>query len=108
MSKDPTWDQDMDQDGTWEAARRLHTAKTNSPETGTDLSMGYNIASAYKAATKTPTPCWGDPPLATSIDSMSSVWTLGVTKVNAANPTTWTLTQKSGGSYTACPANPTP
>jgi hypothetical protein len=108
MSKDSTWSGDMDQDGTWEAARRLHTTKSNSPESGTDLSMGYNIVSAYKAAAKTPTPCWGDPPLASAIDSMSSVWTLGVNKVNAADPTTWTLTQKKGGSYVACPANPTP
>jgi chitosanase len=107
MSKDPTWDGDMDQDATWEAARRLHTAATSSPESGTDLSMGYDITSAYKAAYKTPAPCWGDPPLATSLDSQSSVWTLGLTKPTATDPTTWTVTSSKGSGYLACPANPT-
>ncbi len=108
MSKDPTWDGDMDQDATWEAARRLHTGSSNNPESDTDLSMSYDITSAYKAAYKTPAPCWGDPPLATALDSQSSVYKISLTKPNTSDPTTWTVASSKSGSYVACPANPTP
>jgi chitosanase len=107
MSGDRTWQSDMDQNATWEAARRLHTAKTNSPETGTDLSMTYDEVSAYKAGAGTGA-CWAKPPLVTTIDAQSTVFTVSLNKsASATDQTKWVATAKRGGSYTSCPANPT-
>ena len=95
MSKDPTWLQDMDQNATWEAARRQHTAASNTPESGTDLSMDYDFVSQYKAASTSVgasatmqgcagsaaiTPCWGHPPLASDWDTCSSIYTVRTDK----------------------------
>ena len=52
MADNKDWSEANDQNATWEVARRLHTAKTNTPETATDLSMDYDITSAYKASFK--------------------------------------------------------
>jgi hypothetical protein len=110
MSGDSTWKGDLDQNGTWEAARRQHTAKTNSPETGTDLSLTYDEVSAYKAgATSAGTPCWTKPPLLSNGDTQSTVWTVSLNKsASATDQTKWKATSKMGGNYAACPANPTP
>jgi hypothetical protein len=108
MATDPTgtWQQDMDQNATWEAARRLHTGKTNSPESGTDLSLGYEIVSAYKAGAA-PGPCWPDLPNKT--DSMTSISSIAPVKTGT-DPSTWTAqdTGNAPNNYAACPANPTP
>jgi hypothetical protein len=124
MSKDPTWRNDMDQNATWEAARRLHTAASNNPESMTDLGMDYDFTSAYKAgstnfgpmtmANGCPgsmalTPCFGDPPLATNWDTCNSVYVLSTNKAaSATDPTQWTAAAAAGASYMSCPANPTP
>jgi hypothetical protein len=109
MSGDRTWKSDIDQNSTWEAARRLHTAKTNSPETGTDLSMTYDEVSAYKSGAPTPTPCWTKPPLLSNADTQSTVWTVSLNKsASATDQTKWKATSKMGTNYAACPANPTP
>jgi chitosanase len=126
MSKDPTWLQDMDQDATWEAARRSNTAMSNMPESGTNLSMDFDFTSAYKAAStnsgtanatdnvcpgSTPlAPCWGDPPLASPWDTCASVYTVTTDKTaSATDPTKWVAKATMGnGNYAACPTNPTP
>jgi hypothetical protein len=136
MSKDPTWVQDMDQIGTWEAALRLHTATSNNPESATDLSMGYDIVSAYKASStgtgsasaqvcpSMVTPCFGDPPLASNWDTCATVFIIGPNMSASAadasaadasaadggsmDPTTWTAMASAGGGYASCPSNPTP
>ena len=107
MSKDSTWKGDVDQIATWEVARRQNTAATNTPESATDLSMIQDITSAYKTGYKTPAPCWADPPLASQIDSQSAIYTLSLDKSNA-DESKWTVVDKSGSKYLACPANPTP
>jgi hypothetical protein len=127
MSKDPTWLQDLDQNATWEAARRANTATSNSPESGTNLNMDYDFTSAYKAASTNSgtmnatnnncpgatalTPCWGDPPLASNWDTCASVYTVTTDKsASATDPTQWVAkaTASSTGNYLSCPANPTP
>jgi hypothetical protein len=110
MSKDSTWNSDMDQNATWEAARRLHTGKSNAPESATDLSMNYDIVSAYKAGASKPTPCWPTG-LATNIDSMSSISVVTTNKsASATDQTKWKGVGSSDGpgDYLACPPNPTP
>jgi hypothetical protein len=107
MAANSTWKDAVDQDATWEAARRLHTAKTNTPESATDLSMNYDITSAYKAGFKTPGPCWTG--LASTIDSQGTSFTVTLDK--AASPTDqtkWVAKAIAGGPTKACPANPTP
>ena len=111
MSNDRTWSRDMDQDATWEAARRQHTTATNSPESSTDLTMSYDIVSAYKAGAPTPAPCWGDPPLASAYDTQSSIYSVSLDKsASATDQTKWRAvgTLLASGTYEACPANPTP
>jgi chitosanase len=111
MSQNRTWLRDMDQDATWEAARRMHTATSNQPESGTDLSMNYDITSAYKAGAPSPTPCWGDPPLASPYDTVSTVYDVSLDKsASATDQTLWKAvgTMVSAQTYLACPANPTP
>jgi hypothetical protein len=125
MSKDMTWMQDMDQDATWEAARRLNTAMTNSPESGTNLSMDYDFNSVYKAGATNSgaanittnacpgatalTPCWGDPPLQSNWDTCSTTYTVSTDKTaSPTDPAMWGAKTNQGGSYGSCPANPTP
>jgi len=110
MSQNRPWRKDMDQDATWEAVRRLHTATSNAPESGTDLSMSYDIVSAYKAGAPTPAPCWGDPPLASNIDTQSTVYSVGLDKsASATDETKWkAVGTQIAQTYTACPVNPTP
>jgi chitosanase len=113
MASDRTWKKANDQNATWEAARRLHTAASNNPESGTDLSMDYDFVSAYKAsATTAGTPCWPTG-LASANDSGYTVYTVSTDKsASATDQAKWTI--KSSGSpnatqmYKACPANPTP
>ena len=108
MATDPTgtWQQDMDQNATWEAARRLHTAATNNPESATDLSMAYDFVSAYKAGAGSG-PCW--PTLPNKTDAQSSIFDIAPVKTGTSQ-STWTAanTGKAPKSYAACPANPTP
>ena len=109
MATDPsgTWEQDMDQNATWEAARRLHTGASNNPESATDLSMDYDIVSAYKAGAQ-PGPCW--PSLPDKTDSMSSIYAIAPVKTNPNDRSTWTAvdTGNAPGDYASCPPNPTP
>jgi hypothetical protein len=125
MSKDMTWMQDMDQLGTWEAARRMHTGTSNNPESATDLSMDYDFSSAYKAGStnsgtanttsnicpgSTPlTPCWTNPPLKSLWDTCSTVYVLSTDKPGGTmDPTMWGATAVAMGGYASCPSNPTP
>jgi hypothetical protein len=110
MSKDMTWLQDMDQDATWEGARRLHTAATNMPETGTDLSMDFDFVSQFKAGSaKAGGPCWADPPLASTWDTENRIWVLSTDKsANPTDPTTWGVKLSVMQNYAPCPTNPTP
>jgi chitosanase len=110
MSGNRTWRGDMDQNATWEAARRLHTAQSNSPESGTDLSMQYDEVSAYKAGSSSAgTPCWSKPPLASTGDSQSTVYVVSLDKsASATDQTKWAATSAMGGNYQSCPSNPTP
>jgi hypothetical protein len=111
MSGNSTWQTDVDQNATWEGARRLHTAATNAPESGTDLGMEYDIISQYKAGSPSAGgACWTAPPLVTTIDAMSSIYDVGLDmSASATDPAQWKATgNKSTLSYAACPANPTP
>jgi hypothetical protein len=108
MAKDATWKSDMDQNATWEAARRLHTAKTNSPENDKTLNMDYELVSKYKAASALKvTPCFTG--LASTEDTQASI--ISVTTDKSAAPTDdkkWKAVAKTlGGNYAACPADPT-
>ena len=109
MATDPsgTWEQDMDQNATWEAARRLHTGMSNTPESATDLSMGYPFVSAYKAGAGS-APCW--PSLPNKTDSSSSIYAIAPDMSSGSDPSKWTAidTGNPPGNYAACPANPTP
>jgi hypothetical protein len=107
MATDPsgTWEQDMDQNATWEAARRLHTGKSNDPESGTDLSMDYDFVSAYKAGAGS-APCW--PSLPDKTDSSSSIYDIAPSKTGAESQWTAIDTGNAPDDYGACPANPTP
>jgi hypothetical protein len=117
MSGNRTWKRDLDQNATWEATRRLHTAASNSPESGTDLSMEYDITSQYKAGATTGglTPCWGTPPLVSNADTQSSVYTVGLDKsASASDQSKWKATASTGSMdangnfvYASCPPNPT-
>jgi hypothetical protein len=111
MSGNVTWKTDVDQNATWEAARRLHTAASNNPETGTDLSMTYDITSKYKGGFTPPNPaCWKAPPLLSKVDSGSTTYTVGINKMGSTNQSLWkaTGTLIPGNPYAACPSNPTP
>jgi hypothetical protein len=108
MSGDPTWRQDLDQNATWEAARRLHTGAAGSPEGMTDLGMTYDITSAYKAGAGA-NPCWKTPPLLSKMDTMSTIYVVGLNQsAGATNQAMWTATSTMGPKYLPCPANPTP
>jgi hypothetical protein len=111
MVANSTWAGDIDQNATWEAARRLNTAKTNTPETGTNLDMDFNFISQYQAgAAAPPTPCWTglpDNPQPTG----ATVYTVTTDKsASATDETMWTAaaTKNADQSYVDCPANPTP
>ncbi len=110
MSGNATWKTDMDQDATWEAARRLHTATSNNPESASDLGMDYDFSSQYKAVSPSAGgPCWTSPPLKATDDTMNSLWFIQTDKsASATDPTKWTAKPVSMGSFLPCPANPTP
>jgi hypothetical protein len=106
----------LDQNATWEAARRLHTAASNSPESGTDLGMAYDITSAFKAgAPSAGAPCWATPPLLSSADTQASVYVVGLDRsASMSDPSTWKAVAKAAPTdsqgnmvYAPCPANPT-
>ena len=111
MAGNPTWKTDIDQNATWEAARRLHTGKTSTPETGTSLDMDYDLTSEYKAgSTIAGTPCWPTG-LPSALDSASSIYVISTDKsASSTDETKWTATGtlNSSGAFAACPANPTP
>jgi chitosanase len=108
MATDPggVWQQDMDQNATWEAARRLHTGASNNPESATDLTMDYDFVSAYKAGAGS-APCW--PALPDKTDAQSSIYDIAPVKTGS-NPSAWTAadTGNAPADYGACPTNPTP
>jgi hypothetical protein len=106
MATDPTmaWESDMDQNATWEAARRLHTGATNDPESATDLSMGYDFVSAYKAAAGS-APCWSNLPDKT--DSTTSIYDIAPDKVGSESQWTAVDTGNAPNDYLGCPADPT-
>jgi hypothetical protein len=110
FSGNATWKGDLDPNATWEAARRLHTGTSNTPESATDLSMNYDIVSAYKAGSATSvTPCWTAPPLVSTGDTQLTVYVIGLNKSGSAtNQTYWVATSTTTGGYMACPTNPTP
>ncbi len=111
MSGNSTWQTDVDQNATWEGARRLHTAMSSSPESATDLGMQYDIISQYKAGSSSAgTPCWKAPPLVTTIDSMSGIYDVSLDmSASATDQTQWKATgNRSMLPYASCPANPTP
>ena len=94
MSGDPTWKTDVDQNATWEAARRLHTPTSNAPDSGTtDLGMDYDIYSRYKAGSATAGgPCWSTPPLLSAIDAMSSIYDVSIDMSSGTDPSLWVAT----------------
>lgn len=107
MATDPsgTWEQDMDQNATWEAARRVHTATSNASESVTDLTMDYDFVSAYKAGAGSG-PCWPDLPDKT--DSSSSIYDIAPDKTGSESQWTAVDTGNAPDDYESCPANPTP
>jgi hypothetical protein len=110
MAANKTWKTDIDQNATWEAARRLHTGKTSGTETDTKLDMDYDLASKYKAgSTAAGAPCWSSG-LTSPQDSESSIFVVSTDKsASASDETKWVAKgAASTGSYAACPANPTP
>lgn len=112
MVENTTWSTDIDQNATWEAARRLNTASTNSPETGTNLDLDFDLVSQYVAGAAPPTPCWTDLPTTpmAPIQSMATVYTVSTDKSAGSSEMLWTATGSKNASqaYVACPANPTP
>jgi hypothetical protein len=98
---------------------------SNSPESGTNLSMDFDFTTSYKAAStnsgtanmtdnvcpgSTPlAPCWGDPPLQSNWDTCAGLYTVTTDKsASATDPTKWVAKAAMGGGYASCPANPTP
>ena len=112
MDKDEEWQSALDQNATWEAARRQHTATSNMPESATDLSMDYAIESKYKASDPSAgTPCW--PTILTSKQyGDASIYTVTTNKpANATDQSKWSAMSDGGDNndgYAACPVNPTP
>jgi hypothetical protein len=110
MVGNSTWKTDIDQNATWEAARRMNTPATNSPESATTLDMDFDFVSAYQAGAAPPTPCWSglpDKPQA----SAATVYTLTTDKTaGASSENLWKAawSQNSAQNYANCPANPTP
>jgi hypothetical protein len=115
MSGNRTWKKDLDQNATWEAARRLHTGPKGSPESATDLGMAYDITSAYKAgAASAGGACWATPPLLSNADTQSTVYVVGIDRSGGSDPATWKATGAAAPTdpqgnmpYTACPTDPT-
>ena len=108
MAADATWKKAIDQNATWEAARRLHTG-TAATESATKLDMDFDFASKYKAgATVSGAPCWTG--LASSIDSKATIFVVSTDKTaSATDETMWKAKAASGGTaFAACPTNPTP
>jgi hypothetical protein len=110
MVGNDTWKTDIDQNATWEAARRMNTPKTNSPESATTLDMDFDFVSQYQAgASAPPAPCWTGLPDSPQA-SGSTVYTLTTDKTAGASQNLWTAAWSKNGnqSYVDCPANPTP
>jgi hypothetical protein len=111
MVANTTWATDIDQNSTWEAARRLNTASTNSPETGTKLDLDFDFVSKYQAgAAAPPAPCWTGLPDSPK-PSGATVYTLTTDKSgSASDESLWTATasKDSAQTYVDCPKNPTP
>jgi hypothetical protein len=111
MVANATWASDIDQNATWEAARRLHTASTNSPETATNLDMDFDFVSQYQAgAAAPPAPCWTGLPDNPQAGG-ATVYTLTTNKsASASNESLWTTAASKNGNqvFVDCPKNPTP
>jgi hypothetical protein len=110
MAKNSTWKTDIDQNATWEGARRLNTDMSNSQEGNTSLSMDYDLISQYKSGyAGAGTPCWPTG-LASALDSQASIYIVSTDKsASKTDPTQWGATGTlSTGTYAACPPNPTP
>ena len=112
MDKDSEWQSALDQNAIWEAARRLHTAPSSTPEIATDLSMDYPFVSKYKANDPSAgTPCW--PGILTSTEYGDiSVYTVSTNKPgNTTDQSMWSGASDGADneeSYGPCPNNPTP
>jgi hypothetical protein len=111
MIADPTWKKDIDQNSTWEAARRLNTPATNSPESATTLDMDFDFVSQYQsAAPAPPKPCWAGLP-GMPVATGATVYTVTTDKTaGASTESLWTAawSMNASQSYADCPANPTP
>ncbi len=111
MVGNSTWASDIDQNATWEAARRLHTPMTNSPESATNLDMDFDFVSQYQAgAAAPPGPCWTGLP-DNPQPSGSTVYTVTTGKsASASNESLWqsTASKNTNQVYVDCPTNPTP
>lgn len=116
MAANSTWDQDIDPNATWEAARRLNTATSNSNEGATKLDMDFDLVSQYKAGnTSAGTPCWPTG-LATNLDTGATIYKVSTDKsASSSDETQWEAASTLLGpppegstGYAACPANPTP
>jgi Glycosyl hydrolase family 46 len=110
MASNATWEQDLDQNATWEGARRLNTGTSNSPESATNLDMDFDLVSEYKAgSTSAGTPCWPTG-LQTTMDTQSSIYKVSTNKsASSTDESEWTATGTLlSSSYAACPTNPTP
>jgi hypothetical protein len=110
MVTNSTWASAIDQNATWEAARRLNTASTNSPESGTKLDMDFNFVSQYQAgAAAPPSPCWTGLP-GNPQPGGATVYTVTTNKSAGASENLWTATASKNGTqaYVDCPKNPTP
>jgi hypothetical protein len=110
MAGNSTWKSNIDQNSTWEAARRLHTGMSASTETNTVLDMDFDLTSKYKSgATSAGTPCWPTG-LTMPQDTMATIYTVSTDKTaSATDATKWTGVGKTAGTtFAACPANPTP
>jgi len=111
MVANATWSSAIDQNSTWEAARRLNTASTNSPQSGTKLDMDFDFVSQYQAgAAAPPAPCWAGLP-DNPQPGGATVFTLKTDKsASASDATKWSVlaTKNTNQTYVDCPKNPTP
>jgi hypothetical protein len=111
MVANSTWASAIDQDATWEAARRLHTASTNSPESATNLDMDFDIVSQYQSgAAAPPAPCWAGLP-DNPQPGGATVYTLSTNKsASASDKGLWAAAASKNTSqvFVDCPKNPTP
>jgi hypothetical protein len=111
MAANSTWKSAIDQNSTWEAARRLNTASTNSPESATKLDMDFDFVSQYQAgAAAPPAPCWTGLPNNPQPGG-ATVYTVTTDKsAGASKENLWAAaaTKNTNQTYVDCPKNPTP